>query len=604
MKKKLYKFLLFCLPFATLTTSCKDYLSIPLEATKEDKDIFGDYYNFQGYVDRIYALQPNPIGLTMDVCYGGETVSTTTWTTGYNSVRGLYNQYLTRGYLCSDATYDKGIWYYGWDAIRAANVALANFDLLQGTDEEKNLIKGQLLFLRAFYHQEILAAWGSIPYIDKVLVEDLKLPRFAEYTALDGKTYKGYQACAIRIAEDFEEASRLLPDVWENDALNRGRCTSIAAKAYKAKALLYAASPLMNEYSCLDIFNRNIDEVNVDMMRMAAEAASDALEIANAHPDSYGLLDWEHYSDMFYTVEPNTVPITKETLWSYRDNAKGAGNVTNKLGRVLLPDSKTFGGNAVNNTVTQNYVDLFEMSDGSLYKQEYDGVTYTGADGKQKCKMWDDRDPRFRRAIYVDRDNAGYIDKTILNLYTGGSTRNADNCLTPYYIHKFWAKGVSKVEGGSRWNNFRYVVPSMRLAEVYLIYAEAVYQALGDANQKIGECGLSALEAVNKVRNRAGHVSTDDHGGAHGDFIKMILNERAVELCFEGQYWYDIRRYKLGHEMNQEPIQTLNFNKDWTNFSRSTIVQRTFTYPKQYWVPFPTNITKMYEGFPQNIGWE
>lgn len=604
MKKIIYLFLMWCIPYSFLNTSCTDYLSIPVEAEKEDKDIFGDYYNFQGYVDRLYTYLVDPIGLTMDVCYGGETVSVTGWTTGYNSVRGLYLQYLTRGYLSTDATYGNGIWF-GWEAIRAANVGLQNFDLLQGTDEEKNLIKGQLLFMRAFFHQEILSAWGAIPYIDEVLVDNFDKPRFFEYAAKDGKTYQGYQACAMRIAEDMQEAADLLPIAWDNDTQNRGRCTKMAALAYKARALLYAASPLMSEYSGLSIDDRKPAEVNTDLMRMAAEAASAAIKLALDNPSVYYLLDWDHYTDMFYTVNGTTVPWSNETIWGYCNTTKGAGNITNRLGRVHLPNSNIFGGNAVNNTVTQNYVDLFEMSDGSLYKQSYDGeVSGSYADGTQKCRMWDDRDPRFRRAIYVDRDMAGFNAKTQLSLYTGGSTRLADNCLCPYYIHKFWAKGANKTDNGTEYNNFRFMIPLMRLAEVYLIYAEAVNEATGDANQKIGECGLSALDAVNKIRERATHVPTDANGGAHGSFRKMILNERAVELCFEGQYWYDIRRYKIGETMSKEPIQTLDFTQEWTNFSRRTLLNRTFDTPKHYWVPFPTDLTKMYPEFPQNQGWE
>lgn len=99
-------------------------------------------------------------------------------------------------------------------------------------------------------------------------------------------------------------------------------------------------------------------------------------------------------------------------------------------------------------------------------------------------QMWDDRDPRFRKSIYVDRDNPGDTEATILQLYTGGKTRNADDCQTPYYIHKYWPWNCNKTDNGTEYNNMRMMVPLMRLAEVYLLYAEAVYQALGDADQK------------------------------------------------------------------------------------------------------------------------
>lgn len=603
--KKIFFSLLLCLQMMFVGTSCTDYLSVPVEADKNVEEIFGDYYNFQGYVDQLYLYVRDPMvgHITSDNTFGGETIGTTTWSTGYNSVRGLYKQYLTRGYLSTDlVTYQPGVWV-GWKGIRAANIGLENYDLLQGTDSEKNYIKGQLLFLRAFFHQEILAAWGSIPFIEDVLVDEFKLPRFGEYTAKDGKTYYGYQACALKIADDMQEAAELLPVAWDNDVANRGRCTALAALAYKTRALVYAASPLMSEYSGTSITDLKPAVVNTDLMRMAAEAASAAIKMAEDNASIYGLLDWDHYTDMFYTVDGNTFPWSKETIWGKYNNMKGNTFILNTIGRIHLPDNSVFGGNAVNCTPTQNYVDLFEMKDGSLYKQEYDGQTYM--DGNvQKCKMWDDRDPRFRRAIYVDRDNPGDTDATILHLYNGGKTRNADNCQTPYYIHKYWPWNCNKTDNGTEYNNMRMMVPLMRLAEVYLLYAEAVYQATQDANQSIGECGYTALQAVNKIRLRAGHVETTATGGAHGDFIKMILNERAVEFCFEGQYWYDIRRYKIGETMSKEAIQTLDFEKDWTKFTRRTLLNRTFDAPKHYWVPFPTDLTKMYPEFPQNVGWE
>ena len=602
--KRIFYILLLCSHMALINMSCTDYLSLPVEADKNTEDIFGDYYNFQGFVDQLYTYVDDPIvgQLTMDYCYGGETIGTTSWSTGYNSVRGLYSQYLTRGYLSTQDDYGVGVWN-GWKAIRVANIGLDNLSMMSGTVEEKNKIKGQLLFMRAFFHHELLTVWGSIPFIDQVLTDEFNLPRFGEYQALDGNTYQGYQACAVKIAEDMQQASELLPIAWDNDVANRGRCTALAALAYKARALVYAASPLMSQYSGSSINDLKSATVNKSLMKQAAEAASSAIKMAEDNYIAYGLLDWEHYTDMFYTVDGITMPWSKETLWGRYNTVKGSTLIANTIGRIHLPDNSVFGGNAVNCTPTQNYVDMFEMSDGSLYKVDYDGVVYMDG-GVQKCKMWDDRDPRFRRAIYVDRDNPGDTKKTILELYNGGKTRNANNCQTPYYIHKFWPWNCNKTDNGTEYNNMRIMVPLMRLAEVYLLYAEAVYQSEGDANKTAGNCGYTALQAVNKIRERAKHVPTTATGGAHGDFIKMILNERAVEFCFEGHFWYDIRRYKLGESMSKEAILTLDFTKEWTNFSRRTLLNRTFDSPKHYWVPFPTNLNKMYPEFPQNTGWE
>lgn len=613
--KKFIKYIICAGVSLLIGTSCTDYLDIPVEADKTNKDVFGDYYNFQGYVDQLYMYVPDPIynSVTTDNTWGGEAVSVTGWCTGYNAVRGLYWQFTTRGYMDCTDDYGPGIWK-GWNAIRAANLGLENLDLLQATQEEKNLIEGQLLFFRAFFHQEILTAWGPIPYIDEVLTDNFKKPRFFEYK---GKT--GYQAVAERVIEDMHKAATLLPIAWPEATKNLGRCTALTAKGYEARACLYAGSPLMVEYSGTSIEDRRTAEVDKEYMKRAATAAGELIMMAKKNSDVYGLLDWEHYSDMFYTVDGVTSPWSKETLWGRYIKDKGKGLIENTLARVHLPDNSIFGGNAVNNTPTQNFVDLFEMKDGTIYDSSMDAETYEKG-GIQKLRMWDDRDARFRRSIYVDRDVAGYKDdpnptkkSCRLFLYTDddtnahkpGKTRAANNCLTPYYIHKYWPKGANKLDNGSEYNNMRFMVPLMRLGEIYLIYAEAINEGYGDPNQKAGGCDITGLEAVNLIRTRADNQpATTATGGAHGTFRRMILSERTAELCFEGFYWHDLRRYKIGETLHGEEIQTLDFNKAWTNFSRRTLLTRTFESPKHYWMPFPSELCKMYPEFMQNPGWE
>jgi len=72
-----------------------------------------------------------------------------------------------------------------------------------------------------------------------------------------------------------------------------------------------------------------------------------------------------------------------------------------------------------------------------------------------------------------------------------------------------------------------------------------------------------------------------------------------------GQYWYDIRRWKIGQTLDNESIYTLDFDKNWTtgSFVRREVIKRVFA-TRNYWLPFPQNQTQMYLDFPQNPGWE
>ena len=86
----------------------------------------------------------------------------------------------------------------------------------------------------------------------------------------------------------------------------------------------------------------------------------------------------------------------------------------------------------------------------------------------------------------------------------------------------------------------------MRLADVYLMYAEAVANGYGTPGSKSVNMNLTAVGAVNKVRDRA-HVKGVNQIflGNTEDFMKEVRRERAVELAFEGHRFNDLRRWLL-----------------------------------------------------------
>lgn len=584
--KKIYFKLVFVLTLALSFGSCEDYLNIPSEVSIQEKDVFGTYNTFQGYVDQIYTMVSCHVRsqLTSDGCYGGETISLSASVTGYKAVRGDYVRLQDRGYY---QTYGKiGVWDLGWSAIRKVNIALKNIDLLVATQEQKDLIKGQLLFFRAFFHTEILNAWGPIPYLRNPLGDDLNQARFYEY-----KGKKNFQAATEYAVEDLTEAAALLPVAWPDPTTQLGRATRLAALSYKAHALLFAGSPLMNEVS------GGAAEVNKEYMTRAAVAANEAIKLAEDNPTIYGLVMPTDALKNFATTT-REVPWTKETIWAQYNNIINNQIFLSRIGRVFAPNSAVFGGNNNMDTPTQNYIDLFEMADGSLYNPAIHDA--------DNAKRWNSRDPRFRANVYVDRDIP--VTGKPLSMYKGGPTIITDNQQTPYVIRKYWPFGVDGKAGGPLLNNLSVIVPLMRLAEVYLIYAEAANWAYADGNDGNATAtgdNHTALSAVNKVRSRSGQVPTTATGGAHGNFHKMLMNERAVEFCFEaGQYWHDIRRYKTGESFHNTAIFTLDFDKTWTptSFARRELLKRTFE-KKHYWMPFPRDLTLMYKEFPQNEGW-
>jgi hypothetical protein len=134
---------------------------------------------------------------------------------------------------------------------------------------------------------------------------------------------------------------------------------------------------------------------------------------------------------------------------------------------------------------------------------------------------------------------------------------------------------------------------------MYLIYAEAVYQATNSAGASSSNYSMSALDAINVVRNRAGAAPVTNLANYNNDFQALVRYERDVELCFEGHRWFDMRRWKI---MPDHTLYKMTFDQGYTYFNREVIQPYIFD-ERNYWMPFPRDLTFNYEGFPQNLGW-
>ena len=588
MRRHMKKYILILWLGGLLMAGCEDYLEIPNDIAIDQNDVFGSYQSFQGFIDPLYqsVVDYNSHSIVVGHNLTGETLGSRGFNTSVEAANGNY-----RGLVYGRSNFfpfgdgAKGIYAFSWEGIRIANLAIANIDLMtDATQEQRDLILGQAYFFRAFFHWELGRAFGSIPYLDFVFEggQSLDLPRFYEY---EGKF--DYQAMTEKMVEDFDRAAELLPLTWPVN--NDGRATRGAAVGFKSKALLYAGSPLMNEFS------RNTASFDEEYMRRAAEAAGEVLKLADQ--GVYSLTPFENYQDMF-AKNDGTLPVTDEVIFRRVDNNVGAGQINTFLGRLYLPESGVFGGNPQCEAVTQNFVDEFEMADGTKY---IPGPMSQGGYDDNNARRWNDRDPRFREAIYVDGDLAGLAERTRLQMYEGGRTiaeGNGGNTLSPYIVHKFWIRGANRFD--REWNGFRYTTPHLRLAEIYLIYAEGVFEATGNANATATNYTMTAVQAVNAVRNRAGMPNTTATPAAYdGDFREQLRNERDVELCFEGHRWYDIRRWK---ERPYTELFKMVFDRNYTFFNRESL--RPFIFEERnYWMPFPDNQVFLFESFPQNPGW-
>lgn len=591
------KFWIILLTGFFVVSSCEEYLDKAPETDVVDTDVFGDFPRFQGFVEEMYQSLPD---LTRHQ-YGG---SNWNWS---NDVLGRQFQIMASRFQLGQYTFwdtnqmspfygfpdepndnnisqrdrqRRGVWDDGWYGIRLANMAIEKIDLMVGTQEERDLILGQAYFFRAYFHYAILAAWGGIPYVEKAFTpnDKLDLPRLS------------YLETAEKVAADLERAIPLLPANWDETVVgqrtlgnNKGRVTKGAAYGYLGKNWLYAASPLMN-----GTVTGNYT-YNEELCRKAAEAFNSLLKLADQ--GYHSLVPWAEYHTNFWKID-NTVPRGPEWIWS----SPIYGNSRNNYGEHMLLE---LGGQNRDfyTPPTLEMINKFGMANGLP-------IDETGS-GYDPMNPFANRDPRYYYSIVTDRDQILFYTTafpldTYAQFHVGG--RHRVQAATGFGSKKFHAPGANNKD--NRWgNNLYFQVTYMRLAHVYLMYAEAVNEGYNGPNGA-APGGITALEAVNIVRRRANVPDVDGRFLTNREiFRNTIRNEIGVEMCFESHQWYDYRRWYIAHLMENRIKSRLDFDKDWTYFEPQQQLVIEFENPKHYWLPFREGDVSLYKEFYQNPGW-
>ncbi len=582
--------LIIFLLFALFGTSCEDYLDKAPEMDIKEEDVFKKFASFQGYIEDVYQCVPDvTLGLfaEMNWNFADDVLCTDANMLSRHFDAGNYWYWEDKRYSpfwgnasinSNDSQGIKGYWHHGWLGIRKANNALSHLnDLVTPTQEQRDLLEGQALFFRGYLHFEILRAWGGVAYVEKAFLpsDDMKLPRLS------------YIETANKITADLQKAAGLLPANWDETTVgqttlgqNAGRVTKMAAYGYLGKNLLYAASPLMNGVTTGSY------TYNEELCKEAANALYEVIKLAD---QGYcGLETWADYYKNFYTLTAEP-PIGKEIIFNnpvYRKNKRW------RYGDFSMTYLEGWG---CYSSPTENYVENFGMANG-LPIDEADS-------GYDHANPWVNRDPRFYYNILKDGDRM-ILAATETNpdafakLYTNGRHRNSQNSITGYGYKKYKDLLCNPVDNG--WNNYTFECPNMRLADVYLMYAEAVNEAYGPTGKIPG--GITALEAINIVRSRATVPGVDARFLTKDKFREIIRKERAVELAFEGHRWYDNRRQYISHLSEYREKYILEFPQNHSFFTKTLHTTIVFD-KKHYWLPFSKNQVNNYMEFKQNPGW-
>lgn len=589
--------LLFVLTLV-LALSCEDYLDKSPEADVTEKDVYGNFRSFQGFVEQMYnCIMPHNLGGAWNkYMFADERLNNKRYNFDYGNYWGHENYFYGQSVnITSLEGRHRRVWEYAWYGIRVANLALEKLEqegLFEGTQEEKDHLKGQALFFRGWFYFEICRFWGGMPYIKRVLdpTESLITDEFSRLN---------FQETAKLMAEDFRAAADLLPNHWdlsgpgqETLGHNMNRINKFHALGYLGKALLYAASPMINEEAT---GNNSYDP---DLAAQAANAFGELLKLAD-ETGIYKLEPWETRTDNFwklnYQKPGGTEVIMYPTIYD-------RGRVRWSAIGATVPSSFGLNSGSDADVPAHNYVQNYGMENGLPLDDPESG--YDPND------PWTGREPRFYVDIVKDGDRIhnNLPDDMYAQLYNGGRHRSQINppSVTGYYERKFVPMGPNFTT--SLANGLMSFIPYLRLADVYLMYAEAVlFSPGGSPNATSSNYSMTAADAVNKVRNRAKLPNlTPKYTATNDIFFEEIVRERAVELAFEGDRFQDLRRWNRNGDPRYLDKTAIDFDRGPdgkpVNIVERLVVRRVVE-KKHNWLPIQVAFTTQYEGFPQNPGW-
>lgn len=545
---KTYKFLLLTIFCALSFCACSDLdLNESVYYSKEFQ--FSDYARVKRVMTSVYSYVPSgfaSVGGTMIDCASDDAVYAPT----ANTIKTMYDGSWSPTYVIDDQ------WGGMYSGIRAANYLIANCpedfpqskwneDYSRNQEQLKNY-PWEAKALRAYFHMELLKRYDNIVIADTL---------YTEKEVNDLKTVS-YDEAVTWIAAELKEAAAHLPSTYSSTYFSElGRVTKGFALAARARLLLYAASPLHNPSN------------DVAKYKTAALAAQD-LMTATGSP--YRL-----------TREVFNAEST-ETIFCVRETASNVFEYAN------FPVGYEGGASGV--CPSLNLVEAFDMADGTPFDWE-----------TNKAAILDSklRDPRFARAILSNGDK--FKADTVAS-YIGGANGLPKENATPtsFYLRKFVQESTNLTTGSQ--TSLVHFYPVFRMAELYLNYAEALFEYSGDPFFKDSQFKTSAFEAVNAVRT-ANSMPRIPTSVTNDEFRARLRNERRVELAFEGHRFWDLRRWKIGDQTKTIYGAQITKNADNTfNVEKVTVQSRVWD-DKMYL--YPMNAGELYKNhnLVQNTGW-
>lgn len=521
-----------------------------------------------------------------------------------------------------------GTSYY--KALRDCNIFLENINNVPDMDdEEKARWAAEVKFLKGYYHFLLIQMYGPIPLIRENLPIDagLDLVRVHREPIDEGFAY---------INELLEEAIPDLPLEIYDAANEAGRITQPIDSSVRAYILTTAASPLFNgnrdyvdyvDEKHGQLFNPEYSEAK---WKLAMDAAKEAIDYCHAA----GLRLFEVQRGVGQTMSDTTLTqlsfrnvITQkwnaEIIWTYT----GAAATQTALTPRTWDPARNHDGMQGRYGPPLNLIEKFYSDKGVPLEEDktydYEGrfklKTATAADkynikqGYTTVAMHFNRENRFYAStgfdggIWYGQGKFDDNDTWHLEGRAGGFTsRQIGNRYTPT---GYWPKKLinyQNVVNVSTYSVVGYYFPMMRLADLYLLYAEAANEYMGPNDE--------SLEYVNRVRARAG-LPTVEYAWTNYSNLptkyqekdglrKIIRQERTIELAYESKGHWDILRWKEAMDVLNEPIMGWDIvQSDPELYYRETVVYERQFRIRDYFHPIREYNLVRNRNLLQSPGW-
>ena len=626
------KNILITLSFLLLLTSC-EYLDVVPEGKATQDDIWKTTQQAEKYRYYMRTYMPNLIGYDWspdqfagdDMITGG--VGTTYWFSSKSLIYGEENANVTYFGRWAPYSTSGGTNYDIYRGIRYAFYLLDNvYKVPAISPENAARYAGEAWYLIGYYHQLLLEYYGPIILVKRYIPND----------APDSEIFvprSPYDECVKYIAECYDKAAELLPETVIDTEL--GLPTRMSALSYKARLLLYAASPLVNgnsDYVGFDnhdgtpLMNTTYDP---EKWKKAMEAAAEAISVAEKFNSELGRQNF-----MLYTSADSSLPNDERGRRNYRDaftkehwnglefiEAKGDRGGCQTLQQLMGPrpiaNNMSLGWKTTS-VPTMEAVEMYYTKNGLPWEddpetKDIDPYAYNAEAGTVNLHLY--KEPRFYASVGYDRGTYEIDGKEITLYLRGGElhgstlkeTDEYQSC-TGYLCQKWIPKASTYSIPSNSFSFYYYAYPYLRLPELYLSYAEADFEYNGSLSTQ-------SLEYINLVRKRCGlptfQASWALAGGIPtGQKLRKVLHqERSIEFLFEGRRLHDLRRWKEAPEvMNKEPRSWNRDGKTAEEFYQVIEANqggrvRIFESPKSYWMAVPMSEINKNPNLVQNPGY-